>query len=172
MCVRLSDAEGLTVSAKSLSRGEALFSATSLVLVTCFLVAVGLGLVPVHLETVIRNPRWRLFVEVCVLRAWPLWIATLIVALVVYCLVRRVTLGRVALPRGARRIVLCVNALVMVPTAVAFDFFAREAAGAVSRLWYWQVAFAIFLGGIAVLIIGLKLATRWELAEKADADAA
>lgn len=155
--------------AREVSRAGPVFAAGSLVLVTGFLVAVGLGLVPFHLETVIRNPRWRLFVEVCVLRVWPLWIATLIVALVVYCLVRRATRGRVALPRGARRIVLCVNALVMVPTALAFEYFASEAAGAVSRLWYWQVAFAIFLGGIAVLIIGLQLATRWELAGRTDA---
>ena len=157
-----------TVAARRLSRGAMLTTTASLVLITGFLAAVGLGLIPVALETVIANPRWRLFVEVCVLRVWPLWTATLIVAIAVYYHVRRASGSRCVLPRGTRRFVLYVNALVLLPSALAFEYFAGKAAGAFSP-WYWQVVFIIFLGGIALLVMLLRHAARRELAKGGEA---
>ncbi len=154
---------------KSLPRSAALFSSGSLVLITGFLLAVGFGLVPVHLETVIAHPRWRLFVEICVLRVWSLWIATLLVALTVYCLVRKASGDRLVLPRGTKRIIIYVNAIVLLPATLAFDYFAGKAANAFSA-WYWKVVFVIFLGGIVALISLLRRATRYELARRSESN--
>jgi hypothetical protein len=140
------------MTGERLSRADAALAGGTLLFVVLFLIAVGTGLLPVSLDPVVRDPYWRRFGEIVLLRVLPLWTAIVLITLAVLGYARGLRRG--AAPRAAfvPRSVLYVSLGVLFVTAIALERLAWGTKRVISSHWFWQVVFVVFLGGVTALV--------------------